>query len=170
MAFKHGYSLFHWQSSLQVLLEKKPGSIHIADLHALGIFEANFNALMKIVVGHHMVRQALQANFILPECYSSVPGSHAIQVSFSCCLLADVSHQCHHPLAIASEDFSHCYNQIAHCPASLVCQCLGVTPEIMSTVFFIIQFMKFYLCIAYGHWASFYGGGSLSTPSKMAVR
>jgi len=40
MASTHGYSLSHWQSSLQVLLEKKPGSIHIADLHALGLLEA----------------------------------------------------------------------------------------------------------------------------------
>jgi len=52
MAFKHGYSPSHWQSSLQVLLEKKPGSVHIADLHALGLLEADFNASMKILVGH----------------------------------------------------------------------------------------------------------------------
>jgi len=106
MAFKHGYSLSHWQSSLQVLLEKKPGSICIADLHALGLLEANFNASMKILLAHHMVRQAMQANLIPPECYGSVPGHHAIQVSFSHCLLADVSCQHHHPLVVACEDFA----------------------------------------------------------------
>jgi len=147
MAFTHGYSLSHWQSSLQVLLEKKPGSIQIADLHALGLLEANFNASMKILVGHHMVQQALQADLIPPECYGSIPGCHAIQMSFSRCLLADISCQCHHPLAIACEDFACCYNQIAHCPVSLACQCLGVTQEIMSTIFFSLQFMMFYLCL-----------------------
>jgi len=85
MAFQHGYSLSQWQSSLQVLLEKKPSSIHIADFHALGLLEADFNASMKILMGHWMVRQALQANLIPPECYT--------QVSFSCCLLADISCQ-----------------------------------------------------------------------------
>jgi len=69
-----------------------------------------------------------------------------------------------HPLAVACEDFSHCYNQIAHCPASLACQCLGMTPEIMSTIFFSIQFMKFYLCTAYGNLATFYGGGLSQHP------
>jgi len=49
------YSLSHWQSSLQVLLEKNPGSIQIANLRALGLLEANFNASMKILVCHHMV-------------------------------------------------------------------------------------------------------------------
>ncbi len=91
MAFTHGYSLSCWQSSLQVLLEKKPGSIQIVDLHALGLLEANFNASMKILVGHCMVQQALQADLIPPECFGSVPGCCTIQVSFSCCLLADLS-------------------------------------------------------------------------------
>jgi len=45
MAFKHSYSLSHWQSSLQVLLEKNPGSIHIADICALGLLEANLQCL-----------------------------------------------------------------------------------------------------------------------------
>ncbi len=67
MAFNHGYSLSHWQSSLQVLLEKKPGAIHIADLCALGLLEANFNSAMKILVGHQMVHQALQDNHIPPN-------------------------------------------------------------------------------------------------------
>ncbi len=57
MTLNHGYSLSHWQSSLQVLL--KDGAICMADLCALGILEADFNAGIKILAGHHMVRQAL---------------------------------------------------------------------------------------------------------------
>ncbi len=67
MAFNHGYSLSCWQSSLQVLLEKKPGAIHIADLHALGLLEADFNTAMKILAGYQMVCQALQDNLIPPN-------------------------------------------------------------------------------------------------------
>ncbi len=67
LAFSQGYSLSRWQSSLQVLLEKKPGAIRISDLRALGLLEADFNSAMKILVGHHMVRQALQANHIPPN-------------------------------------------------------------------------------------------------------
>jgi len=59
MAFNHGYSLSHWQSSLQVLLEKKPGTIHIANICALGLLEADFNSATKILAGHCMVCQAL---------------------------------------------------------------------------------------------------------------
>jgi len=112
MTFKHGYSLSCWQSSLQVFLKENPGSIHVADLHALGLLEANFNTSIKILVGHHMVWQALQANLIPSECYGSVPSYCTIQVSFSCCLLADVSCQCHQSLALACEDFAHCKSPI----------------------------------------------------------
>ncbi len=166
MAFKHGYSLSlsHWQSSLQVLLEKKPGSIYVADLHSLGLLNAEFNASMKIMVDHHMVQQALQANLIPLECYGSVPGCCTTEVSFICCLLADVSCQHHQPLAVACDDFSHCYNQVAHCPASLACQCLGITTEIMSTIFFSIHFMKFYCRTAYSDSTTFYSGGLSQHP------
>jgi len=78
IVLNQGYSLLCWQSSLQVLLEKKPGAIQIANLWALGLLEADFNASMKILVSHHMVCQALQANLIPSECYGSVPGHHAI--------------------------------------------------------------------------------------------
>jgi len=96
--------------------------------------------------------------------FNSVPGCHAIQVSFSHCLLADLSLQRRHPLVVACEDFARCYDQIAHCPASLACQRLGVSPEVMSTIFFTIQFMKFYLRTAYGDSATFYGGGLSQHP------
>ena len=119
---------------------------------------------MKILVGHWMVRQALNDNLIPSECYGSILGCCAIQVSFSHCLLADLLHQCHHPLVIACKDFAWCYDQRAHCLASLACQHLGVSPEVISTIFFTIQFMKFYLWTAYGDLAMFYGGGLSQHP------
>ncbi len=39
-----------------------------------------------------------------------------------------------------------------------------MTPEVMSTIFFSIQFMKFYLHMAYGDLATFYGGGLSQHP------
>jgi len=165
MAFNHGYSLLCWQFSLQVLLEKKPGAICVANLWALGLLRADFNAGMKFLVGHCMVFQALQSDLIPSECYGSIPGCQSIQVSLSCCLLADISHQQCHPLAVVLEDAAQCYNQIAHCcPASLACQCLGVTPEIMSTIFTTIQLMKFFLFTTYGDLLTFYGGGLSQFP------
>jgi len=164
MAFNHGYSPSHWQSSLQVLLEKKPGAIRVADLCTLGLLEADFNAGMKILVGHRMVCQALQSNLLPSECYGSVPGCRAIQVSLCRCLLADVSRQRRHPLVVVSEDAARCYDQIAHCPAALACQHLGVSPQVMVTIFATIQLMKFFLRTAYGDSATFYGGGLSQYP------
>ncbi len=47
-----------------MLLEKNPRAIQIANLCTLGLLEANFNSAMKILVGHHMVHQALHGNLI----------------------------------------------------------------------------------------------------------
>jgi len=143
---------------------KKPGAIRLADLCTLGLLEADFNAGMKILVGHRVVRQALQSNLLPSECYGSVPGHRAIQVSLCRCLLADVSRQCRHPLVVVSEDAARCYDQIAHCPAALACQRLGVSPQVMVTIFATIQLMKFFLRTAYGDSATFYGGGLSQYP------
>jgi len=95
---------------------------------------------------------------------------HAIQVSFHCCLPMNVSHQHHHPLAVASEDLACCYNQIVHYPASLACQCLHMIPQVMATIFTTIQLMKFYLHTAYGDSATFWVVDSPNTPSKLYVK
>jgi len=47
-----GISLSHYQSSLQVILEKKPGAINIDLLQAILLIEADFNAAMKLLIGH----------------------------------------------------------------------------------------------------------------------
>jgi len=159
----HGYSLSCWQSSLQVLLEKKPGSIQIANLHALGLLEANFNAAMK----YWLVTVWSNKPCRLTSSHLNVMVASLATMSSKCPSVTaywPTSHQCHHPLAIACEDFAQCYDQRAHCPASLACQCLGITPEVMSTIFFSIQFMKFYLCTAYSDLAIFYGGGLSQHP------
>jgi len=91
MAFNQGYSLSRWQSSLQVLLEKKPGAIRVANLRALGLLEADFNSAMKILVGHQMVRQALKDNHIPPNATVVSPAAMPFK-----CPLADAYWQiCH---------------------------------------------------------------------------
>jgi len=46
----------------------------------------------------------------------------------------------------------------------LACQRLGVSPQVMATIFTTIQLMKFYLRTAYGDSATFYGGGLSQHP------
>jgi hypothetical protein len=51
LVFCHGVSLNRYQAGLQVILEKKAGSIHVNKLRAILLMEADFNSAMKILIG-----------------------------------------------------------------------------------------------------------------------
>jgi len=102
-----GISLSHYQSGLQVILEKKPGVINIDFLQAILLIEADFNAAMKLFIGHRMICNAINSKAILAECFGSWPGHTVIQVSLNQCLVTDVSHQQKTSLAVASVAFCH---------------------------------------------------------------
>ena len=83
LVFMTGISLSRYQSGLQVILEKKPGAINIDLLRAILLMEADFNAAMKILVGHRMICNAIKSEAIPVECFGSHPGHTAIQVSLN---------------------------------------------------------------------------------------
>jgi len=122
LVFMTGISLSRYQSGLQVILEKKPGAINIDLLRAILLMEADFNAAMKILVGHRMICNAIKSEAIPVECFGSRPGHTAIQVSLNRCLVADTARQQKSSLAVASVDCVTCYDSVAHSPASIACQ------------------------------------------------
>jgi len=91
LVFMTGISLSPYQSGLQVILEKKPGAISIDQLCAILLIEADFNAAMKLLIGHQMIQNAIKNRVILVECFGSRPEHTAIQVSLSRCLVSDVA-------------------------------------------------------------------------------
>jgi len=164
LVFMTGISLSRYQSGLQIILEKKPGAINIDLLRAILLIEADFNAAMKLLIGHRMICNAIKHKGIPLECFGSRPGHTAIQVSLNRCLVADVSRQQKTSLAVASVDCLKCYNSVAHPPASLACQRLGTPPSVLCTIFSTIQLMKFFLHTAHGDSEDFYGGGTSLLP------
>jgi len=122
--------------------------------------EADFNATMKLLIGHRMICNAILAKAIPQECFGSRLEHTAIQVSLNRCLIADTARQSRSTLAVTSVDCLTCYDSVAHGPASLACQRLGAPPAVMCTIFQTIQLMKFFLQMAHGNSDHFYGWGA----------
>jgi len=76
-----GILLSHYQSGLQVILEKKAGTIHVDQLQTILLMEADFNAAMKLLIGHRMVCNAIKNQAVPQECFGSLLEHTAIQVS-----------------------------------------------------------------------------------------
>jgi len=73
-----GILLSWYQYGLQVILEKKAGAIHIDLLQAILLMEADFNAVMKFLIRHCMVCNAILARAITQESFGSWPEHMAI--------------------------------------------------------------------------------------------
>jgi len=73
LVFMTSLSLSQYQSSLQVILEKKAGAIHVDLVHAILLMEADFSTAMKILIGHQMTCNAIKNWVILQECFGSLP-------------------------------------------------------------------------------------------------
>jgi len=149
---------------LQVILEKKVGAIHVDHLRAILLMEADFNAVMKLLIGHQMICNAIRNCTIPQECFGSLPEHTAIQVSLDRCLIGDVSQQRRSTLAVTSVNCLTCYDSVTHAPVSLACQWLGAPPSVLCTIFQMIQLMKFFLRTVYGDSTDFYGGGNNALP------
>jgi len=61
-------------------------------------------------------------------------------------------------LAVASVDCCTCYNSMSHPPVSITCQCLGVSPTILETIFASRQSMHIFLWKAHGDSSLLYNG------------
>lgn len=61
-------------------------------------------------------------------------------------------------LAIASCDLKSCYNQIAHIPAKLAVQSMGIPEEPLFSLFATLQEVQYYTQTVYGDSSATFGG------------
>ena len=83
--------LQHWQSSLSVMLKKKPGEYQVDKLQAILLMEADFNFFNGLMFAKHLMHQAEQNDWIPHEIYGSQKNHEAIEVALNHCLIADIS-------------------------------------------------------------------------------
>ncbi len=69
---------------------------------------------------------------------------------------------CQTTLAVALVGCHTCYDSVSHLPASIACQCLGVSPAILETIFSSIQSMNIFLHTVHDNTSSPYNGISFT--------
>jgi len=90
LVFMSGILLSWYQSGLQMILEKSRSNT-CGSLQAILLMEVDFNATMKILIGHWMVCNAIKSHAVPQDFFRSLPEHTAIQVSLNRCLVGDVS-------------------------------------------------------------------------------
>ena len=75
--FATGYSPTRWQKGTNVMLYKKVANNHVEKLRTILLYEADFNAVNKIL-GRHMLANGENCDSIAPEQYGSRKNKTAI--------------------------------------------------------------------------------------------
>ncbi len=127
-------------------------------LQAIQLYEANFNCYNQFVFGK-VAMDSVNSIGYTPEELFSQKGSTSEDAKFDKTLMADLSRQAHHPLAIVSADAAYCYDRVNHIIMSLFWLVLtnGNIPAIVPSLI-CLQTMKFFQRTGFGESKTFFGG------------
>jgi hypothetical protein len=134
----------NWSVGLQVMLEKISGVCLVDKLHAIQLYEADFNCYNQFIFGRNAM-QALTASGYVPEELFSQKGSTDKDAKFDKTLMADLLRQARHPMIVTSADAAYCYDRVNHVMMSLVWLALtnGNFPAIVAELV-CLQTMNFF--------------------------
>jgi hypothetical protein len=126
-------------------------------MRAICLLEADFNYFNKTIFVRRMMASAQDRGQIPAECFAK-KGSICVNAVITKIMYCDESRTHHHPMCIGGNDFCDCYDCIAHPPASIALQSLGVSRKAIGVLLLAMQTMRFFLCTGYGKSSLSYGG------------
>jgi hypothetical protein len=142
------------------MLEKIAGVCLVEKLWAIQLYEADFNHYNQFIFGSQAMQNLTNSGYIPEELFSQ-KGSTAEYAKFHKTLMADLSRQVRHPMAVLSVDTAYSYDRVIHVIMSLVWVVLtnGNILAIVATLV-CLQTMKFFQCTGFGQSKTLFGGKS----------
>ena len=110
--FKYGYAQKKLCKTVQIMLEKNPGSPWTHRLRIIELFDSQLNAAMQIVFGKRMVYNALDNGAVHPSAFGSVPGRNAQEALLEKTMTFDMMRIRRANGAIYDCDAEGCYDRI----------------------------------------------------------
>ncbi len=140
------------------MLEKIAGVCLVEKLHAIQLYEADFNCYNQFIFGMHAMQTLTERGYIPEELFSQ-KGSMAKDAKFDKTLMADLSRQARWPMIDTSADAAYCYECPNHINMSLVWRVLtnGNIPAIVAALI-CLQTMIFFQRTGYGKSKTLFGG------------
>ena len=152
---KHGFSLISWRQATDVMILKKSGVLNIERLRTIVLYEADYNFFNKCV-GRQAMDNGIYNNLVAEEQYSK-PNSSAQDQCINRRLIFDLVRHTKQAMALASSDLKSCYDRIVHSAASLAMQRVGISQQVIQTMFDTVQKCEHKVCTAYGDSKNMYG-------------
>ena len=158
-----GFSPQRWQHGTNVEIEKKKGNFRVDALRTILLFEADFNAMNKLL-GRELMSHAEKHHQLAPEQYGSRKHLSASDHCLNKRLTFDLTRQTRTPGILCANNAKSCYDRIVHSVATLCMRRLGVPEAPIVSMFSSIQNMKNYVRTAYGDSTQSFGGTNWTIP------
>jgi len=158
-----GYSPERWRQVTDAMLLKKSGVYEVDKMRTIVIFEADFNALNKIL-GRTMMWTAEDCNQLAREQYGSRKRHRSIDQGCNKRLSTDLILMLRWPGVICSNDAKSCYDRIVHAVAALSMLRQRVPKSAITCVFTTLQNLSHTIRTAYGNSDETYGGSFWVVP------
>ena len=110
-ALQFGYSYGRWQSVVNALLEKDPGSPKIHRLRVIHLYEWDYNLLLA-VKWRHLLHHVCDNNLINPGCYGGMPGNTPLDPVFIREMEYELCRLLRQPMVHFDNDAKSCYDRI----------------------------------------------------------
>ena len=174
-----GCSLSRWQQTVSVMLEKDRGSPKIDRLRIIQLFEADYNFLLSLILGHRLMNFARRHCQFNESQYGSLKGKQAQSAVLNKILTYDYFRLQKENAATAEFDAAANYDRILPAIAVVACQRLGLAKKVGDLFFDSLNKLKhkvrtlYGLSTEYGPSTNFplfgSGQGSGGSPSFWAV-
>ena len=155
-AFRSGITLPRWQNITTCMIEKIPGTPRINKLRVIHLYEADYNAVNKLVWQRGVVWDAHQKGSLNKAQSGSRPARTCIEVVTSKDMKYLNSALTRSPMATMDNDAKSCYDRVIASLALLISHHYGVPESICKTVGDTLQRMKFRIRTAMGISEDFY--------------
>ena len=120
-AIKHQYSFHRWQPIVNVMILRQPGNHKIHRLHAIHLYEHDYNLLLA-VKWRSLIQHCVHTKKFNPGQYGGLPGHDAITRTIIEELQYEINRASKHPLVHMDYDTTACYDRIILPMASLISQ------------------------------------------------
>ena len=154
--FRTGYAPARWKKATNVMILKRAGLFNIDKLRTICLFQSDFNHNNKHL-GRQLMKHSVKNNLFAKEQFS-VQGKKSITHALNKTLLFDNVRYNKGCLAIASCDLKSCYDRIAHVPAKLAVQSMGVPESPLLSLFSTLQEVQYFTRTVYGDSTKTFGG------------
>ena len=175
-ALNLGISLDRWQNCTTTMIEKQPGNPKINKLRVIHLYEADYNAILKIVWARKVVWHAHDNDTLNNGQAGSRPGRNAIDVVIQKDMKYLNSRLTKTNIATMDNDAKSCYDRILCNLAMIISQYFGISNTSAAVQATTLKLMKFRLRTATGNSNKTYqhsdetpihgtGQGSCASPS-----